>query len=64
MLLAASVLHHLCAVNEMNSGRTQTLQAERAFTDVALADTAELQDVLFKELRGRIKEADETVPIR
>ena len=40
------------------------MQAERAFTDAALADTEELQDVLFKELRGRIKEADESVPIR
>ena len=40
------------------------MQAERSFTDASLADTAKLQDTLFKELRGRIQESDETVPIR
>ena len=64
MFVAKSALCHLKAIGEVNARQKHPLQAERAFTDVALADTAELQDVLFKELRGRIKEADETVPIR
>ena len=29
-----------------------------------LADTEKLQEELYKELRGRIQEADQTVPLR
>jgi len=40
------------------------VQAERDYTEAAMADTVGLQAMLFKELKGRIKEADESVPIR
>jgi oligopeptidase B len=38
------------------------LEAENDYADRALADTAALQDALFKEMKGRIKEDDSTVP--
>lgn len=38
------------------------LEAENAYTDGMLASTAELQDTLYKEMLGRIKQTDETVP--
>lgn len=44
--------------------RAERLQAERDYTEAAMADTVVLQETLFKELKGRIKEADESVPIR
>ncbi len=36
------------------------LEAENAYADAALADTAALQDTLFAEMKGRIKEDDST----
>jgi oligopeptidase B len=38
------------------------LEAENAHADHALADTVRLQDVLFGEMKGRIKEDDSSVP--
>src|SRR5687767_1110062 len=38
------------------------LEAENAYTAAALADTEALQDRLFAEMKGRIKEDDGTVP--
>ncbi|SON54850.1 Protease 2 [Hartmannibacter diazotrophicus] len=38
------------------------LEAENAHTDAFLADTKALQDQLVKEMRGRIKEDDSSVP--
>jgi oligopeptidase B len=38
------------------------LEAENAYTEAKLADTAELQARLFVEMKGRIKEDDSTVP--
>jgi oligopeptidase B len=38
------------------------LEAENAHTDAALADTRALQDALFAEMKGRIKEDDASVP--
>ncbi|MFV0298354.1 MAG: S9 family peptidase [Hyphomicrobiaceae bacterium] len=38
------------------------LEAENAYTDAALADTQSLQDALFTEMKGRIKEDDSSVP--
>jgi oligopeptidase B len=38
------------------------LQAENAYCEAALADTASLQAVLFAEMKARIKEDDSTVP--
>jgi len=39
------------------------LEAENAHTDAAMADVAELRDMLFAEMRGRIKEDDSSVPM-
>ena len=38
------------------------LEAENAYTAHAMADTEALQASLFKEMKGRIKEDDSTVP--
>ncbi len=38
------------------------LEAENAYQAVAMADTTALQEVLFQELKGRIKEDDQSVP--
>lgn len=38
------------------------LTAENAYTDAALGDTKPLQDILFAEMKGRIKEDDSSVP--
>jgi oligopeptidase B len=38
------------------------LEAENAHAEAALAGTRELQDTLFAEMRGRIKEDDSSVP--
>ena len=38
------------------------LEAENAYTTDKLADTAELQNDLFKEMKGRLKEDDRQVP--
>ncbi|MBP1843854.1 oligopeptidase B [Rhizobium petrolearium] len=40
------------------------LEAENAYMDAAMGDTAELQKVLFAEMRGRIKEDDSSVPMK
>ncbi len=38
------------------------LEAENAYTDAVMADTATLQKTLFAEMKGRIKEDDSSVP--
>ncbi|MBW3098629.1 S9 family peptidase [Pseudohoeflea coraliihabitans] len=38
------------------------LEAENAYVSAAMADTEELQKTLFREMRGRIKEDDSSVP--
>src|SRR5918996_4585587 len=38
------------------------LEAENDYADRALADTKGLQETLFAEMKGRIKEDDSTVP--
>ena len=38
------------------------LEAENAYHEAALADTQALQDTLFAEMKGRIKEDDSSVP--
>ena len=40
------------------------LKAEAAYTKAVLADTEALQDELYREMRGRIQEADQGTPIR
>src|SRR5262249_15971330 len=40
----------------------QYLEAENAYLESVLAPTKALQDELFKEMRGRIKEDDSSVP--
>ncbi|MCB1549193.1 MAG: S9 family peptidase, partial [Hyphomicrobiaceae bacterium] len=37
------------------------LEAENAYTNAALADTEALQEALFAEMKGRIKEDDSSV---
>ncbi|WP_029038166.1 S9 family peptidase [Salinimicrobium xinjiangense] len=38
------------------------LNAENAYTDTVMADTKQLQEKLFQEITGRIKQTDESVP--
>src|SRR5258708_24970777 len=38
------------------------LEAENAYTADVMVDTGVLQETLFKEMKGRIKEDDSTVP--
>ncbi|MFN5224054.1 MAG: S9 family peptidase [Bacteroidota bacterium] len=40
----------------------QYLEAENSYKDAMLAPTKELQEQLFNEMKGRIKEQDESVP--
>ncbi len=40
------------------------LKAENAWTDAAMAHTAQFQDALFEEIKGRIKQTDMSVPYR
>ncbi|TWH35915.1 MULTISPECIES: S9 family peptidase [unclassified Aminobacter] len=40
------------------------LDAENAYQQLLMADTAELRKTLFQEMRGRIKEDDSSVPMR
>lgn len=40
------------------------LEAENAYTQTVMARTADLQEKLFQEMRGRIKEQDSSVPFR
>ncbi len=39
------------------------LEAENSYTEAMLAHTETLQDTLFEEMKGRIKETDESVPV-
>lgn len=39
------------------------LQAENAYTDAMMQDSNELQESLYQEMRKRIKEKDESVPV-
>ncbi len=40
----------------------EVLEAENSYTAAIMSDTEELQDVLFAEMKGRIKEDDSSVP--
>jgi len=40
------------------------LEAENTYQEALMADTADLQKALFKEMKGRIKEDDSTVPMK
>jgi len=40
------------------------LEAENAYMEAAMGDTADLQKALFAEMRGRIKEDDSSVPMK
>jgi oligopeptidase B len=40
------------------------LEAENAYTEAVMARTKPLQERLFEEIKGRIKQTDETVPFR
>lgn len=47
-----------------NSKVIDYLKAENAYTDTMLSSTRELQQQLFNEMKGRIKEKDESVPYK
>lgn len=49
--------------SKLPSGIRTYLEAENAYFDAAMADTRDLQDRLVSEMRGRIKEADSSVPV-
>ena len=38
------------------------LKAENAYCDTVMSHTRDLQNTLYREMRGRIKEDDQTVP--
>jgi oligopeptidase B len=40
------------------------LEAENAYTDSVMAGTRDLQETLFQEIKGRIKQNDQSVPYR
>ena len=40
------------------------LKAENEYCQAVMSDTAQLQEALFKEMRGRIQEEDASVPVR
>ena len=40
------------------------LEAENAYTETLMAHTKDLQKTLFEEIKGRIKETDESVPYK
>ncbi len=40
------------------------LEAENAYTDTVMAPTKALQEKLFNEMKGRVKEQDESVPVK
>jgi oligopeptidase B len=42
----------------------QYLEAENAYTAEVMKPTEELQELVYREIRGRIKESDRTVPVR
>lgn len=48
----------------LNADIRQHLEAENAYTLDKLSDTLGLQDDLYKEMRGRIKEDDSSVPLK
>ena len=48
--------------SQLDTGIRAYLEAENAYTEAVMAATEGLQDRLFAEMRGRIKEDDDTVP--
>lgn len=48
----------------LDAGIRAELEAENAYQSKLMADTAELQKQLFKEMKGRIKEDDSSVPMK
>ncbi|RUV01380.1 S9 family peptidase, partial [Mesorhizobium sp. M7A.T.Ca.TU.009.01.3.1] len=48
----------------LDTGIRAELEAENAYQSKLMADTVELQKQLFKEMKGRIKEDDSSVPMK
>lgn len=46
-----------------NPEAIEYLKAENAYCDAVMADTRELQEQIFNEIKSRIKEDDESVPV-
>jgi oligopeptidase B len=67
----ATTLHGVTLIDDYNWLRqkgspevTAYLEAENAYTAAAMKHTLPLQETLYKEMLGRIKETDEAVPVR
>ncbi|TJW31455.1 MAG: S9 family peptidase [Mesorhizobium sp.] len=48
----------------LDAGIRAELEAENAYQSTLMADTAELRKQLFREMKGRIKEDDSSVPMK
>ncbi|TGV98385.1 S9 family peptidase, partial [Mesorhizobium sp. M2D.F.Ca.ET.145.01.1.1] len=48
----------------LDPGIRAELEAENAYQSALMADTSDLQKQLFKEMKGRIKEDDSSVPMK
>lgn len=48
----------------LDAGIRQYLEAENTYTEAVLGDTKALQNELFEEMKGRIKQDDSSVPAR
>jgi oligopeptidase B len=52
-----------CWLNERENPKVRAyLEAENAYTDAVMARNEALEDTLFEEIKGRIKQTDESVP--
>ncbi len=49
--------------DELDADIRAQLDAENAYYEAAAGDLAELRDVLFSEMRGRVKEDDSSIPM-
>lgn len=52
----------LCDVSRSDADVLAHLEAENAYVDVMLGHTADLQQTLFEEIKGRVQETDLSVP--
>lgn len=56
--------HYFWLRDKSDSNAIAYLEAENAYTEAMMEDTRELQDSVYEELIGRIKETDLSVPTR
>ena len=58
------ILEVLKDSKKLNSEVRKYLEEENSYTDFHLSDTKDIQKQLFKEIKGRIKLDDESLPYR